>query len=303
MIVVNVSDENQFIKGHELFPLDYEEIANDDLKVSDLNKKEFFFLEDLDKDLKLRLDTYYQMRQDLIHKLMHLNDEDREPELSASEKEKFWTIDEDATTGGILSIIFPKASIVFSVISSKESASGKREYYIQDAEYNDIEDLEYDIEYLEYDIEDFDSAKEAFEEQTGFELPYSAIEVIDTKMNDFEGSSEDEGYVSSDMDNSEEDLENIEDTQEAIDALNTEEASVEDDDITRVLFKVLDNEVIALFPDMQENEGYIGSYMHNGQHGDASVDLIDELPDATKKQYTPLAKELESLGYRLSIFE
>lgn len=80
-----------------------------------------------------------------------------------------------------------------------------------------------------------------------------------------------------------------------------------------VFRKFPDGGVIALFPlermrpwapefDASEffrtgRQGYIESYMHVGQHGEACYELVRELPGATIKEYAPLLQELKSIGY------
>ena len=73
---------------------------------------------------------------------------------------------------------------------------------------------------------------------------------------------------------------------------------------TKVIFKIIDDEVIAIFPDNIYNKELYGktivdSYMHIGQHSACSVELIDELEDASEKQYKDLKNELENIGYNL----
>tara|TARA_B110000977_G_scaffold31714_1_gene42061 strand:+ start:4911 stop:5153 length:243 start_codon:yes stop_codon:yes gene_type:complete len=70
--------------------------------------------------------------------------------------------------------------------------------------------------------------------------------------------------------------------------------------------KFTDGDVIALFPKLftgQDNQGnqFIMSYMHIGQHGDASDDLIDDLSPATANEYSDLKTELTSIGYELEV--
>ena len=70
--------------------------------------------------------------------------------------------------------------------------------------------------------------------------------------------------------------------------------------------KFTDGDVIALFPKLltgQDNQGnqFIMSYMHIGQHGDASDDLIDELSPETANEYSDLKTELTSIGYELEV--
>lgn len=74
------------------------------------------------------------------------------------------------------------------------------------------------------------------------------------------------------------------------------------DDVTRVMFRrFADGAVIALFPDIAESRGCISSYMHVGQHAEASRDLIRELPEATPAEYAALKQELESAPFRYKL--
>jgi hypothetical protein len=70
-----------------------------------------------------------------------------------------------------------------------------------------------------------------------------------------------------------------------------------------VVFRVFpEGDVIALFPnDICDARDNITSYQHVGQHGAASPSLIEELRPATPKEYGPLKKELESIGYELEV--
>ena len=71
---------------------------------------------------------------------------------------------------------------------------------------------------------------------------------------------------------------------------------------TRVIFRVFkDGEIIALFPDMHTGRGLIGSYMHIGQHGDASPLIVNDTKLATREQYEELYKELVKIGYCLNV--
>jgi hypothetical protein len=45
----------------------------------------------------------------------------------------------------------------------------------------------------------------------------------------------------------------------------------------------------------------VDSYMHIGQHSACSVELIDELEDASEEQYKDLKIELEEIGYNLEL--
>ena len=73
---------------------------------------------------------------------------------------------------------------------------------------------------------------------------------------------------------------------------------------TKVVFKIIDDEVIAIFPNELYNKTLYGktlvnSYMHIGQHSACSIDLINELENATKEQYKYLKIELKEIGYNL----
>lgn len=76
---------------------------------------------------------------------------------------------------------------------------------------------------------------------------------------------------------------------------------------TRVLFVYPqypdgDRELLALFPDIPwtGKRFDITCYAHNGQHGSACLSFLKRAK-ATKEQYAPLARELESIGYNLDI--
>jgi hypothetical protein len=82
-----------------------------------------------------------------------------------------------------------------------------------------------------------------------------------------------------------------------------------DKEPTRTVFRKFEGEdgdtpelvslnVIALFPDMSEGRGTIGSYMHIGQHSAASELLLTQLKPAEPDEYADLKAELERLGYR-----
>lgn len=71
---------------------------------------------------------------------------------------------------------------------------------------------------------------------------------------------------------------------------------------TVVIFrKYPDGEIIALFP--AEREGpYVTSYVHVGQHGDASYGrVIEDTVLAAPDEYAALANELIRIGYKLKI--
>ena len=65
--------------------------------------------------------------------------------------------------------------------------------------------------------------------------------------------------------------------------------------------KFEDGSIIALFRDLPDSKFFITSYMHIGQHSGARPELIDELQEASPKEYGDLKEELESIGYNLEI--
>lgn len=63
--------------------------------------------------------------------------------------------------------------------------------------------------------------------------------------------------------------------------------------------KFEDGEVIAIFPEEKWNlEGNLTSYIHTGQHGACSPDLLTELEITTPTEYNELLHELQDVvGY------
>jgi len=71
---------------------------------------------------------------------------------------------------------------------------------------------------------------------------------------------------------------------------------------TKVIFRKFKNgEIIALFPELKEGRGLILSYMHIGQHGGASPEIVRDTKPATREQFAPLYNELTAIGYRLEV--
>jgi hypothetical protein len=68
---------------------------------------------------------------------------------------------------------------------------------------------------------------------------------------------------------------------------------------TRVIFKISDGECVAFLLDCPANYGNVLSYIHVGQHGEASIEFFSECKLATEEEYKDLREELESIGYRL----
>ena len=55
------------------------------------------------------------------------------------------------------------------------------------------------------------------------------------------------------------------------------------------------NDVIAFFPEARVNYGNIMSYMHIGQHGEASYEFYLTTRKANKNEYTDLFAELRGI--------
>lgn len=72
----------------------------------------------------------------------------------------------------------------------------------------------------------------------------------------------------------------------------------------KVVFRMFDGEVIALFPEQDEGRGLVNSYEHIGQHGGADYSgVISRSRKAIPKEYADLKKELTSIGYKLDVKE
>jgi len=71
---------------------------------------------------------------------------------------------------------------------------------------------------------------------------------------------------------------------------------------TRVIFRTFDDtkEVIAFLPDVPANPGYVMSYMHVGQHGEADyLGLVKRTHLSYPDEFAALKRELENIGYVL----
>ena len=73
---------------------------------------------------------------------------------------------------------------------------------------------------------------------------------------------------------------------------------------TKVIFRRWRDtgEIIAYFPEVEEHDGSIMSYMHVGQHGGATYPNSGTAA-ATAEEYAPLQRELESIGYQLRVMK
>ena len=71
----------------------------------------------------------------------------------------------------------------------------------------------------------------------------------------------------------------------------------------KVVFRILNGEVIALFPRLagSYDPSTCLSYMTTGQHSAASVGLGRSCRLATRREYAPLARELRRIGYKLRV--
>lgn len=68
---------------------------------------------------------------------------------------------------------------------------------------------------------------------------------------------------------------------------------------TKMIFRVFNahpRDVIAFIPDASANRGYVGSYMHVGQHSEADYHgLLSRTRPATKQDRAPLVRELRGI--------
>ena len=64
----------------------------------------------------------------------------------------------------------------------------------------------------------------------------------------------------------------------------------------KVIFrKIKDGQVIAFFPEFHVQRGNIMSYMHIGQHGEASLDFYYSTAKANAQEYELLFNELKTI--------
>jgi hypothetical protein len=90
-------------------------------------------------------------------------------------------------------------------------------------------------------------------------------------------------------------------------AFNTEPVKEGEKQFTRVVFKMTpkgvhtDRECIAFLLDAEANAGNLMSYMHVGQHSEASIEFCVACHLATPEEYADLKTELESIGYDLKV--
>lgn len=61
----------------------------------------------------------------------------------------------------------------------------------------------------------------------------------------------------------------------------------------KVIFRKKGNDVIAFLPEIRVNHGNIMSYMHIGQHSEASYDFYNGTKRATEEEYKSLLEELK----------
>lgn len=63
----------------------------------------------------------------------------------------------------------------------------------------------------------------------------------------------------------------------------------------KVIFRKVDSEIIAFFPELPARYTFIMSYMHVGQHSEASLAFYHDSKAATIEEYMPLLEELKSV--------
>lgn len=71
---------------------------------------------------------------------------------------------------------------------------------------------------------------------------------------------------------------------------------------TKVNFRKIKGKIIACFFELEANPGFMQTYMHVGQHGEASVDFVRKCKVAKPSEYMELEIELEcAVGYDLEV--
>ena len=63
----------------------------------------------------------------------------------------------------------------------------------------------------------------------------------------------------------------------------------------KVIFRKIENEMVAFFPELPANPGYMLSYQHIGQHGEADLGFFFTTEKANLEEYSSLLKELKSI--------
>ena len=63
----------------------------------------------------------------------------------------------------------------------------------------------------------------------------------------------------------------------------------------KVIFRKIDNEVIAIFPEIKNTYNTLLSYMHIGQHGGCSLFYTDISQPCPQKEYLFLLEELKQI--------
>ena len=63
----------------------------------------------------------------------------------------------------------------------------------------------------------------------------------------------------------------------------------------KVIFRKIDNEVIAIFPEIKDSYNTLLSYMHIGQHGGCSLFYPDISQPCPQEEYLSLLEELKGI--------
>lgn len=80
---------------------------------------------------------------------------------------------------------------------------------------------------------------------------------------------------------------------------DTERDTERDTEKTRVVFRKIEGEVTAIFPDTPTGVGLCSSYTHVGQHSECSIRWIDPNSIPLIDECGDLINELQELGYNL----
>lgn len=82
---------------------------------------------------------------------------------------------------------------------------------------------------------------------------------------------------------------------EAIPSWNFDLGGENNMDKVKVIFRKVDTDVVAFFPELPANYTCIMSYMHIGQHAEASMGFYHESKVASESEYASLLEELKKV--------
>ena len=77
---------------------------------------------------------------------------------------------------------------------------------------------------------------------------------------------------------------------------------MENQETVDMMFKMFQDEILAIFPHTKYNNYFVLCYAHSDQHSGADYNgVVYNSRPATEEEYKDLKKELEIIGYSLKI--